>query len=96
MERILGGLIPERNDRFEVMLGEVESLNPRTEAREWQHVPGRTGRTGRTGNGDTARRTEPGNRAHAFRMTLVAQGKLPQITDGLLIIDSCLLLITAY
>ena len=28
---------------------------------------------------DTARRSEPGNRAHAFRMTLVAQGKLPQI-----------------
>ena len=30
--------------------------------------------------GVTARRTEPGNRAHAFRMTLVVQGnKLPQI-----------------
>ena len=31
------------------------------------------------GNGVTAGRTEPGNRAHTFRMTLVAQGKLPQI-----------------
>ena len=31
------------------------------------------------GNGVTAGRTNPGNRAHAFRMTLVAQGKLPQI-----------------
>ena len=30
---------------------------------------------------DTARRTEPGNRAHAFRMTLVAQGKLLQTND---------------
>ena len=33
--------------------------------------------------GVTARRTEPGNRAHAFRMTLVVQGnKLPQINGG--------------
>ena len=29
-------------------------------------------------NGVTAGRSEPGNRAHTFRMTLVAQGKLPQ------------------
>ena len=30
------------------------------------------------GSGVTVRRTEPGNGAHAFRMTLVAQGKLLQ------------------
>ena len=29
-------------------------------------------------NGVTAGRSEPGNRAHTFRMTLVAQGKIPQ------------------
>ena len=28
---------------------------------------------------DTARWTEPGNRAHAFRMTLVSKDELPQL-----------------
>ena len=31
--------------------------------------------------GHAARRSEPGNRAHTFRMTFVAQGKLPQIRN---------------
>ena len=35
--------------------------------------------SGRPRRGVTARRTNPRNRAHAFRMTLVAQGKLPQM-----------------
>ena len=43
-------------------------------------IPGIRGIRGIPGNGVTDRRTEPGNRAHAFRMTFVAQGKLPQIT----------------
>ena len=34
---------------------------------------------GYRGSGITARRTKPGNRAHTFRMTFVAQGKLPQM-----------------
>ena len=39
-----------------------------------------SGFRGWSGNGDTAGRSEPGNRAHTFRMTLVSKDKLPQIT----------------
>ena len=37
------------------------------------------GSGGSGGSGDAARSSEPGKHAHTFRMTLVAQGKLPQI-----------------
>ena len=68
----LGNLIPEENHRFEVILGEVQTHSPgekpakknkSAESAEWNHRPP-----------DKPRLT-----AHAFRMTLVAQGKLPQI-----------------
>ena len=65
----LGNLIPEENHRFEVILGEVQTHSPRRKpakknnSPEWSHRPP-----------DKPRLT-----AHAFLMTLVAQGKLPRI-----------------
>ena len=72
----LGNLIPEENHRFEVILGEVQTHSPRRKPASLEHA---TGFGGVAGNGVTASRTNPDNRAHAFRMTLVAQGKLPQM-----------------
>ena len=46
-----------------------------------ESASGSSGSRGSTGNGVTTGRSNPGNRAHAFRMTLVVQGnKLPQMT----------------
>ena len=62
------------------MLGEVETAIRRKEPAFWVKIRGSADpRMPR--NGITAGRSEPGNRAHTFRMTLVAQGKLPQINS---------------
>ena len=61
--------------------GEVETTNCRRVPASLGHAPGSRGSRGSPGNDDTARSSEPGNRAHAFRMTFVAQGKLPQINS---------------
>ena len=76
----LGNLIPEENHRFEVILGEVQTHSPRRKPakknkkiipRKWSHRPP-----------DKPRLT-----AHAFRMTLVEQGKLPQIIISIVAVN---------
>ena len=61
--------------QHDVMLGEVETSKSLSRDDGLEHVPGRRRIRG---SGVTARRTETGNRAHAFRMTLVSKDKLPQ------------------
>ena len=71
----LGNLIPEENHRFEVILGEVQTHSPRRKPAGLEHASGATGAESRPA-GQTP------TTAHAFRMTLVAQGKLPQINGA--------------
>ena len=52
---------------FRTKFPEVETRIPQSMDDRLEHV------AGCAGSGVTARRTEPGNRAHAFRMTLVVQ-----------------------
>ena len=64
--------------RFGAMLGEVETRSPLSKTNQ---IGTRRRMKRMNRSGVTAGRTNPGNRAHTFRMTLVAQGKLPQIRN---------------